>query len=166
MGVTTCSGKLRSYWLCVPGVSMKDGYWWSTNQVLVVGFCLSVSSLSTAGCHTIHYPLCIPGVSIKAGYWWCTRYKTYHHHLFGLQASSCPAGVQSNKLLLVMVLPRDSTILPIRNNVNHLPLVHVGISMLEAIPSHVITLSSHWHLVIFYFALISGAGQINFAIFL
>ena len=41
-----------------------------------------------------------------------------------------------------MVLPQDSTILPIRNNLNHLPFVHVGISMLEAIPSHVITLSS------------------------
>ena len=64
-----------------------------------------------------------------------------------------------------MVLPQDSTILPIRNNVNHLPLIHVGISMLEAIPSHVITLSSHWHLVIFYFALISGAGWIIFQYF-
>ena len=42
MGVSTSSGKLRSYWLCVPGVSMKAGYWWSTNQVLVVGFCLRV----------------------------------------------------------------------------------------------------------------------------
>lgn len=99
MGVSTSSGKLRSYWLCVPGVSMKAGYWWSTNQVLVVGFCLWVPSLGTAGCHTISYPLCVPGVSIKAGDWWSTRYKTSHHHLFGLQASSCTAGVQSNKIL-------------------------------------------------------------------
>ena len=97
MGVSTSSGKLRSYWLCVPGVSMKAGYWWSTNQVLVVGFCPWVPSLGTAGCHTISYPLCVLGVLIKAGDWWSTRYKTSHHHLFGLQASSCTVGVQSNK---------------------------------------------------------------------
>ena len=168
-GVTGCVSQGFLWKLVIgglPGVRPHTTICLACNQVLVIGFCLWVPSLGTAGCHTISYPLCVQGVSIKAGDWWSTRYKTSHHHLFGLQASSCTAGVQSNKLLLVMVLPRDSTILPIRNNLNHLPFVHVGISMLEAIPSHVITLSSHWHLVIFYFALISSAGQINFTIFL
>ena len=89
MGVSTSSGKLRSYWLCVPGVSMVTGG--LPTRFLWLDFVLGFPSLGTAGCHTISYPLCVPGVSIKAGYWWCTRYKTSHHHLFGLQASSCTA---------------------------------------------------------------------------